>query len=1305
MADPGKVTNQISDKPSFDEWYEAYNAVFTFTDVDQTRPIDFEKGIAPLIRKGIDDETLIVIKDFKAKIPTTATDGTRPMPEAEIKRRMSKFKDLLHQAFAEGAMDEEMSVVWGDSALDDIPFTGNAVGVGSDGAEDSVSEIVGAGVVSALNPTDVGLESFGFFCGVTRDAQGNVNGSTNSFDTTYEFPLLRDFINAHVEIYANRTLDNVDAFFSKLLGDWSPTEKKYESLEDKTEAAAVSGSLAGLDAAIAGQGQATDISEGKTDAELRQCALMSIFFDDKYNLKDDASYSSRSEEEETTDSGTKFEKLRYWKRGRIIPLDMSGNKKIDQMANYFYSDQRIRSFFAQQNQSLRMNKDLFYVYEDKDGTMKEVKLKKSSSALNKELQTTLEDLQHQIQEADNGITPLSPQDRSVVEAKIQQLGTSFRKENSDLADLSKFFQYFRLDNITIDYNGTNPSTARNDVKVTLKFTCESYASLDADLSPIIYPKGTDPNEGRTIKLRDLVITPIDDDGSGNLISALKNSYDPSRNRIRLKLQSTQWKEGYAFPAGGGPLVNGSNTKYFTPPMILDLATINHSLTRNAESSAVTFTVEYRGYMQSLMQQPFADVLVNDAVLQNRKLRAENIKTIIDKGCSKETLRELLRVERNTSEEESKKVFMTIYSALYKNNAFRVASFSHKNYSTVLRNLPLAGKNHFISKITRGTAWYSQGFTDSYKYLAGTETLPKQLAKAAEKGEVPSAVGFKINQMNRCNFVYLGDLILAVSRNIYKNNKDSETVDQLKNNLRFITCPIDIPDPGSSTGYRRINPVEIPVEMFFFSEWFHEVIVKKDLKFYPISAFIRDLVERLINNLLFEVCMSTLLPDEKPPTLRVSYFSSNSIKKSDGGHDVYRSVAVDSTNNKGIPLAGYNPPKYGYLDMNGHSYPLFKNEANFDSGNDPVEVNQCDYIVIYSNLPPYKRELNSATNNDELRSLPEIPTLVHGLFCQQGISMIDSTSLTKTDSPFLREARYFNNNFGSLALMNTVYDLSFEINDDNANTYLYPGMLINVIIADFAGSGIEASSYEGTDNDPHVKRYDSNGNLVAAGTPAHYLGIGGYFIIKSVSYNIGVSSKKYAIKVECKFLGTEADTIVKQSNQQVRDIVASDQKVCLDAYNNAVKINQSTIQFFNDNKDSDEQEKESQFSQISPQAPNSTQSGNPAVTQVPQTTPQTVTAPDLSVWKSNVGRIIVAGNEETLYEGLKGTSAFKQIGAARLKQGKVYIKYKQTFPGTSPLTTHEVLYEIHYNPNSDTYTSRTVSSAPTNVTAKENNTQV
>ena len=142
-----------------------------------------------------------------------------------------------------------------------------------------------------------------------------------------------------------------------------------------------------------------------------------IFFSNKYNLKLVSSYASRSDKNLNPSQATTSTERSYWKNGRIIPLDMSGNKKIDQMANYFYSDNRIRSFFAQQNQSTRMNRDLFYVYEDKDGKIKEVKLKKSSVALSKDKQDELEILQNQIQQDDLNITKLSPGDRQILKLK------------------------------------------------------------------------------------------------------------------------------------------------------------------------------------------------------------------------------------------------------------------------------------------------------------------------------------------------------------------------------------------------------------------------------------------------------------------------------------------------------------------------------------------------------------------------------------------------------------------------------------------------------------------------------------------------------------------------------------------------------------------------------------------------------------------------------------------------------------------------------------------------------------------------
>ena len=75
----------------------------------------------------------------------------------------------------------------------------------------------------------------------------------------------------------------------------------------------------------------------------------------------------------------------------------------------------------------------------------------------------------------------------------------------------------------------------------------------------------------------------------------------------------------------------------------------------------------------------------------------------------------------------------------------------------------------------------------------------------------------------------------------------------------------------------INPLDIPIDVGFFLEWWNDTVVNKDLDFYPVGAFIRDLIERLINSVLFDTCLALIAPDERPPVLRTSFFTSTRDK--------------------------------------------------------------------------------------------------------------------------------------------------------------------------------------------------------------------------------------------------------------------------------------------------------------------------------------------------------------------------------------------------------------------------------------------
>lgn len=1162
------ATGRITNEETFNEWYNAYQPNNPFADFDEIRKPLFMSGIQPLIMSGISNETLIVIEDFKAKIPAN-------VPEREKRKRIDKYKSLLTQAFQEGNITYEQLTIWGNSVFDDLPvYGGNLVGVGSDGAEESTDQIKsvlgfdwGLGIAGDYN-----INKVEYFYGPVVDPNDLTGGVQKQFDTTYQFPLLRDFINAHVAIYGNREVGGLSKFFEMAFAGFVDTD--FQTTEELVEESAVEGNLGAIDNAIKGTGESVALGEGKSLFELKQCALMSILYDPSKDLKNLASFTYSSEI-----NVRDFKFKSYFNKNRIIPLYIPEDEKIEHLNNYFYSDENITKFFEQKNFSNKMRKELFYVYEDEEGQIKEVKLKKSSG---------LNDLNRSIDLLNAEIESTNPEDgaessnrlRNLIEEKERIMQPEAQGEYIDQTD----FKYYRLDNVDIEYNGTNPSTARDDVKVTLKFQLESFAGLNAVMADNI---SVFANPGKTsILLRDLVISPIDDDGKSNLTSALRNSYHPDRNRIRIKVQPEEWYDNRTL---------NSSDKYQHSPMILDLTTIDHEISRDESTGKISFSITYRGYMQSLMQMPFSDSLMTDGTVLRRKLRAENIKKVIDAGCSKETLRELLRVERNTTQNENTNNFGTIYSDLVKNRALKVAAFKDNDWENVLQDVTAAGLGGFVETIGTRTNT-SPGFLKT-SYGLSTRDRLETIAATGEDG----SQGYNLGTIGKplglyslasdnpsTTFVFLGDLLMSISKNLYANDHDDEMVEELSNKLRFVICPIDLPNPKSARGYTRINPIEIPVDMFFFAEWYHEVIVKKDLRTYPAAAFIRDLIERLVNNLLYETCIANLLPDEKPPLLRASYFSSTSDKDV-SGFDLakeYEMFLNDEMSTGGTLLS----PKFGYLE--GFNAPLFKRESDLDSYV-PQPVYQTDYIVVYCVSPPYKRELASQEEG-QLRDEQYIPTLINGTNTRSGVSMIHSLSFSKTTSPFLREARYFNNSFGSLALMNNVYDLSFKITDSAANTYLYPGMLLNIIVTDFEKTGDidykDASineetisvaddfgvSYRSTDCDPHFR--NSNDDQT---TTAHILGIGGYFIIKSVSYNLGNSDRKFSIDVSCKFLGTEADKTVKRNAKDITTIISEDNAQCIESYNEAVKINQAAIREFNANKSEEQEERSSDFVTVAP----------------------------------------------------------------------------------------------------------------------------
>ena len=906
--------------------------------------------------------------------------------------------------------------------------------------------------------------------------------------------------------------------------------------------------------------------------ELKQCALLSCLYRD--DLRHLAGH---------------FGDGNAWD-GRLIAFagNSTDQRSATEINNYFYANDQIKKYYDSSTAQAGFYKDLYYTYLDSNGKAKQVRLNQTSRENATDVLNNIEDLT----KAHNDWVQKGRQTTT-----IQAAGTTYANEGDLLKAIqtatantgnkthgdgekqtsvisTEMFDNYFLESVKIEYNGTNPSTARSDVKVTISFFLESFAALKKSMLAI--DSGFNDGSRTDFLLQDLIIAGIGDDSRGGALNALKNIYSPSTNRLRVKVKPS------------------AHNEVEQVPMVLDLAIVDHELARDAGNHGVKLTINYRGYMQQLMQMPYANALMTPTILAKRRARHNNIKQLINAKCSQATLREILRVERSTAELEMEGSFSNILNTLFKYNSIKSWKIKdgdkRATYESIVNDLVGSGKKKTVEFQHVGRALGEVGATYSKQYSekaalekvaqeglgeAGSSSLGSTddtVREATGEASFWDLAWFSDGGRNWSNCIFFGDLIRAVTDVLYKPNS-GDTIKEITENLRFVMFPIHIPDPASKGKFIEVNPAFIPIDLYFFAEWWHEVVVKKELKHYPMAAMIRDLAERLINNLLYEVCISNLLPDETPPMIRVNYFTSkrdlrNYTYKWRGLTGKARDIKLAET-----PFVNSEIPSF--LDYIKMPKPIFPQSYEIEEGtSDITEMNDTHYIVLYVMNPPYRRELTHKKKQYELRNSDFIPTLHHGIYSKAKGSHVDTASFKKTNSPGLREARYFNNSFGSLALMNNVYDLSFTIAENNPSTYLYPGMIINFILTDFSAKVltedskelIDNSNYKDTDNDPHKK-----------GTSAHVLGIGGYFIITRVDYEIQTSKQKgqysnlFTFNCEAKFLATEADEMVKPPDEkEILEVIRSEKnETCRTTYDEAVRINQAAVDRYNSNVDDDD----------------------------------------------------------------------------------------------------------------------------------------
>ena len=810
---------------------------------------------------------------------------------------------------------------------------------------------------------------------------------------------------------------------------------------------------------------------------------------------------------------------------RIYPVDPSYDP------NMFYNKCNI-SFEAKQtlevndsndvNSPTTLFKTLWWVFESIDGSLKEIEL---ALTQNDKERKEIKDYYKLLKAQSIYSTGEDPRNKAKVKSL---LGEGFDNKGAVDSAITSIISatgsfdesdgaYYFLKDLEIKYEGTNPSTARDDVQVQMTFELSSMKALQCVIATV--PKEfTATVENPEIKLYELITLPNTNKVSKGPGAYLKNQYSPEYSRVRLKV------------------FNGVDHK---SDLIIDLSTIDHSISRSSDTGATTLTINYRGFFEAMMNMPFNDALASEDTLKKREeIHGEAMSVIQTKDCKPELINKAMRIEQEIFRRETKK--LSANSILTKLTSKRlIHGYTIKEDQLMARavNGTLDAFQDYVTGIAPGS-----GLSDVQ--IKKIEDATDEIKKGdADKDNDKTSLEFMRNK-----FFFLGDLLYHVSGCLYKSEDSAEMRDIAKNmNIRFILGSFNVPNPKTRDGSMiTINPACIPIDLAFFIEWFNSTIVNKGLTTYPVGIFIKELVERLVNNIIFEVCFSSLLPSETPPVVKVQFMSNFDEQ----------GWFLKDTNGWLHPDNPYYENPY-LVDLEGKN--IFIKDALYNT-RDPnktvYDVNPFNYCVIYQQFPTFSH-YTVKDKTQKLRNKSFVPTIFYGAKNTR-FNYVSDVSFSKTDSPFLREARYFNSNYGNLSLLSNVYDLGFSFSRRKANTYFYPGIIINFVLLDWDASDtvspyVKLKNNQGAANNPsNSDDYTVFGqaNPHSEDTLAHILGFGGYFIVKSVVYKLGQTEDVWDIQITTKFMGTDAAK--NDVRKDATDERIEDKSDCVEAYNSLTK---------------------------------------------------------------------------------------------------------------------------------------------------------
>tara|TARA_Y100000592_G_scaffold55707_1_gene87618 strand:- start:6587 stop:10114 length:3528 start_codon:yes stop_codon:yes gene_type:complete len=676
-------------------------------------------------------------------------------------------------------------------------------------------------------------------------------------------------------------------------------------------------------------------------------------------------------------------------------------------------------------------------------------------------------------------------------------------------------QHVIFESFTYTMNGSDPSTSRKDISATLKIKLTSLEWLNTGI--LVDSLGPDGEMSKKeFKVVDLLLYPSSRKNARGYGQAFKNQYDPSYNRLRAVIFNELDKPKAKMVMSEEEL--SDHEKMFNDTtMVLDLALVDHELSidKSKDEISVSLSIEYAGYFETTFSAPYMDGLASPEIIKERKRRQSKLDEAVDLEC---TISQLNAIQRNLQRAVRAEAILARRSIMerlierkkiYKIN-FNIANIASYLLSSdeVPDDIERVWQEAEVELSSVGSDTDITSPTDDSGTDIEASTSPagkvEEIQKATQRGQAGE------DAIEEIYYFFLGDLIEIISDVMYahtetvKFGKGVPMADEISMlNARFITSTFnyrklvtdyspstsaaedddgalgtgtaaesgeeaepdgDTPASPKKTGggktvgeeLHEINIADIPISVDYFKAWFKQTVIDKERTYYPVMTMVRDLAEVVITNMLNEVCFGARGAGAKLK-FRVSHHSSA----------------------ERVIERAYTGQRKATLSFNGLSKPvLVKNPFAH-------AMDYWNYIVLYCHEhniydPEFGRDSYDVGGKIDYHYKEFIPHLLVG---ENVDGAVISANFSKTDTPFLKEARYFDSSGGSLIQLANVYDVGgMKLHH---NTFCYPGQMTWIEFQELLYCG---------------------GGPSTRGSIANQLGLGGYHLMKKVTGTLYPNNK-------------------------------------------------------------------------------------------------------------------------------------------------------------------------------------------------------